>query len=68
MKELPIIKKMPTIYDYITACYSIIVSLTPSEHFILQEENNQISIFPVLFRTFLKSKAAHLFNCFLVLA
>lgn len=68
MKEFPITKNMSTIYDNITAFYSIIVSLIPFDHFILQKQNNQISVFPVVFRIFLKPKAAYVFNRLLVFA
>lgn len=49
MKELPIIKNMSTIYENITAFYSL-VSLIPFEHFILQKQNNQFSVFPIVFK------------------
>lgn len=68
MKEFPIIKNMLTIYDNITAFYYNIVSLIPFEHFVIQEKTNQISVSFVVFRIFLKLKAANLFNYFLVFA
>lgn len=67
MKELPVIKNMSTIYENITAFYPL-VSLIPFEHFILQKQNNQFSVFPIVFKIFLKPKAAHLFNYLLIFA
>lgn len=68
MKVFPIITNMSTIYDNMTAFYYIIVSLILSEHFIIQEKYNQISVLSVEFRIFLKPKSTNLLSYFLVSA